>query len=430
MKRTLRTGWAVALACLLVGAARGRMVTTGTVVANPGATVSVPVTVDDIADVGAAAVTVGYDPAVVVCLGVDAGGLVEADQMTFVDSGAGQVYAIFAGLAKATGGGELMRVRFAVREGTQGLFSDVTLQDVQVGAKDGVADLGVENPLTTVNGMVRILAADAAVARLEERFTVWPGTRLRTLTLGDGDGLMADADGAAISVAGAVTATGAIPVRAPLGGWQTGRYALLETATAGLSLMLDDAPDAVVHAETTAGRTTYWADVRVEGEVEVVAEDGALSRATVARIRETLADDLAAHPGVTRVRVKGTEIPLVVDLGIVPAMTVSGTEVTAVYVAPTLRITEFDPCTGRVRIRVEPGAGNRIRFPLVTGCVHVYGTDDLAQSMRLLGGTAFDLTPYLAEKTKGEAVLTVSLGANTFIKVKLETETKQEGAEE
>ena len=55
MKRTLRTGWAVALACLLVGAARGRMVTTGTVVANPGATVSVPVTVDDIADVGAAA---------------------------------------------------------------------------------------------------------------------------------------------------------------------------------------------------------------------------------------------------------------------------------------------------------------------------------------------------------------------------------------
>lgn len=428
MKRTFKTGWAVALVCLLVGAAGGRTVTTGTVVANPGATVSVPVTVDDIADVGAATVTVGYDPTVVVCLGVDAGGLVEADRMTFVDSGAGQVYAVFAGLAKATGDGELMRVRFAVREGTQGLFSDVTLQDVQVGAKDGVTDLGVANPLTTVNGMVRVLAADAAAARLEERFTVWPRTRLRTLALGDG--LMADADGAAISVAGAVTAAGTIPVRAPLGGWQTGRYALLETATAGLVLTLDDAPDAVVRAETAAGRTTYWADVYVEGEVEIVAEGGALSKATAARIREALADDLAAHPGVTRVRVKGTEVPLVVDLGIAPAVTVSGTEATAVYAVPTLRITEFDPRTGRVRIRVEPGAGNRIRSTLVTGCVHVYGTDDLARAMRFLGGTAFDLTPYLAEETKGEAVLTVALGANTFIKVKLETETKQEGAEE
>ena len=430
MKRTFKTGWAVALVCLLVGAAGGRTVTTGTVVANPGATVSVPVTVDDIVGVGAATVTVGYDPTVVVCLGVDAGGLVEADRMTFVDSGAGQVYAVFAGLARTTGGGELMRVRFAVREGTQGLFSDVTLQDVQVGAKDGVTDLGVADPLTTVNGMVRVLAADAAAARLEERFTVWPKTRLKALALGDGDGLMADADGAAISVAGAVTAAGTVPVRAPLGGWQTGRYALLETATAGLTLTLEDASDAVVRAETASGRTTYWADVRVEGEVEIVAEDGTLPKATVARIRETLADDLAAHPGVTRVRVKGAEVPLMVDLGIAPAVTVSGTEATAVYAVPTLRITEFDPRTGRVRIRVEPGAGNRIRSTLVTGCVHVYGTDDLARAMRLLGGTAFDLTPYLAEETKGEAVLTVALGANTFIKVKLETETRQEGAEE
>lgn len=113
-----------------------------------------------------------------------------------------------------------------------------------------MTDLGVANPLTTVNGMVRVLATDAAAARLEERFTVWPKTRLRTLALGDGDGLMADADGASISVAGAVTATGTIPVRAPLGGWQTGRYALLETATAGLVLTLDDAPDAVVRART------------------------------------------------------------------------------------------------------------------------------------------------------------------------------------
>ena len=43
------------------------------------------------------------------------------------------------------------------------------------------------------------------------------------------------------------------------------------------------------------------------------------------------------------------------------------------------------------------------------------------------GVTAFDLTPYLRSDTKGEADLTVSLGSYTFIKVKAESITKQEG---
>ena len=54
----------------------GRTVATGTIVANPGATVSVPVTIDDLSDVAAAVVTVNYDSTVLVCLGVDAGGVV------------------------------------------------------------------------------------------------------------------------------------------------------------------------------------------------------------------------------------------------------------------------------------------------------------------------------------------------------------------
>lgn len=47
--------------------------------------------------------------------------------------------------------------------------------------------------------------------------------------------------------------------------------------------------------------------------------------------------------------------------------------------------------------------------------------------MRYISGTAFDLTPYLRSDTKGEADLTVSLGSYTFIKVKAESITKQEG---
>jgi hypothetical protein len=83
-----------------------------------------------------------------------------------------------------------------------------------------------------------------------------------------------------------------------------------------------------------------------------------------------------------------------------------------------------------VRIKVTPGEGNAIRASLATGCVHVYGTKDLSQKMRYISGTAFDLTPYLKDATRGEADLTVALGSHTFIKVKVETTIKQEGEEE
>lgn len=118
------------------------------------------------------------------------------------------------------------------------------------------------------------------------------------------------------------------------------------------------------------------------------------------------------------------------DLGIAPRLDVLGTSATAAYATPTLRIVAFEPQTGRVRIRVAPGEGNAVRAPLATGCVHVYGTRDLSQKMRYLSGTAFDLTPYLRDATRGEADLTVALGSCTFIKVKAETTTKQEGEEE
>ena len=183
---------------------------------------------------------------------------------------------------------------------------------------------------------------------------------------------------------------------------------------------------------TVGGRTTYWADVTVGGSVAVVAAEGTLDQATAAQIRTALADALAAHPGVKRVTVKGdlAVVPVAVDLGIAPQLDVLGTEATATYAAPTLTIVAFDPKTGLVRIRVTPGAGNAIRAPLATGCIHVYGTDDLSRKMTYIAGTQFDLTPYLKDGTKGEADLTVALGSHTFIKVKAETTIKQEGEEE
>ena len=42
----------------------------------------------------------------------------------------------------------------------------------------------------------------------------------------------------------------------------------------------------------------------------------------------------------------------------------------------------------------------------------------------------FDLTPYLKPDTKGEAVLQVELGTHTFLKVRVESVEKAEGATE
>lgn len=427
------TGRIAVLGAMLVPfASWGRTASAGTVVANPGATVSVPVTVDDLSGSSAAVFTVDYDPTVLVCLGVDADAAADAGKMTYLDSGHGRIVAIFSGFEEgATVPTEFMRIRFSVRDGTQGLYSDVTLADVEFGAKDGVTDLSVLNPLKVVNGMVRVMSADAEVARLEEAFAVWPGTTLKSLTLGSGDGIKAGA--AEVRVSGAVASTGAVRVEPPSGGWQTGRYALLATQTEGLSF--DCAQEAVSPAAITvvesreAGVSTYYADIVVDGGVEIVAEGWGPDMETSAQIRAACDAALKANPSVSRIVVKGDPevVPVAADLGIAPGTDVSGTELAVSYAVPTLDIIGFDPQTGRVRIKVTPGEGNSIRTALATGCIHVYGTDNLAEKMRYVSGTAFDLSPYLKDATKGEADLTVSMGTHTFIKVKAERILKTEG---
>ena len=437
--------WTILVVTLLLAMAAGaRTVSTGTVVANPGATVSVPVTADDLSGVAAAVVVVSYDPTILVGLGVDAGSAADAEKMTYIDSGSGRIVAVLSGFDKGNGtlgttsSAELFRIRFSVRDGTQGLFSDVTLSDVQLGAADGVSDLSAANPLSTANGMVRVMAADASVSKLEGAFTVWPGTALGALSLGVGDGIMAGES--PIRIAGAVAADGEVRVAAPAGGWYTGRHALLATPTEDLAFELENdgntrragPPSWTVSATRANGITTYYADVVVEGELSVALECGDLSTVTIAQIREQCESALAGHTEVTRIVVRGdaAEIPVIADLGIAPQLDILGTDATATYSTPTLTITDFNPQTGMVRIKVTPGEGNSIRSAMATGCIHVYGTSDLAEKMRYISGTAFDLSPYLKAETKGEAELTVSLGSHMFIKVKAETIIPKEGEEE
>ena len=383
------------LSILLSFTVLARTVAVDTYICNPGQVVSVNVTVDDLSDVGAATFSINYDSTIVACLGVDAGEAINGAKMTYADTGAGQIVLIAPEFTAVKG--VIARVRLLAREGTQGQFSDVTVASADFGAKDGVTDLATVNPIQVKNGMVRVVDSIASISRLEAAFTVWPKTKVRELTLDDGDVVQAADDGEGIQVSQSVSASGAIPVRAPLYGWQTGRYTLMTTPTKNLQFSLGDDIDAVISSETLNGMTSYYADVTVEGSLEVVPETGNLEAGTIAAIRASLSRGLAAYPNVKRVVVKGegAKIPVIVDLGIVPDIAVAGDTATVEYKSPSLTIVAFNPKTGIVRIKVTPGEGNSIRSQLVTGCIHVYGTDDLLKKMRYISQVSIDLSNYL-----------------------------------
>lgn len=404
-----------------------RTVAVDTYVCNPGQVVSVNITVDDLADAGAATFAINYDSTIVACLGVDAGEAINDSKMTYADTGSGQIVLIAPEFTAVKG--VVARVRLLAREGTQGQFSDVTVASADFGAKDGVTDLSTTNPIQVKNGMIRVVDSIVSVSRLEAAFTVWPKTKVRELTLDLGDSIQASDDGEGVQVSQSVSASGAIPVRAPLYGWQTGRYTLMTTPIKNLQFSLVDDIDAVISSETINGMTSYYADVTVEGSLEIVPETGSLEAGTIAAIRASLSSGLAAYPTVKRVVVKGegAKIPVIVDLGIVPDIAVAGDTATVEYKSPSLTIVAFNPKTGIVRIKVTPAAGNSIRSQLVTGCIHVYGTDDLFKKMRYISQVSIDVADYLQEGTKGEADLTVTMGTHTFLKVKAETQIKNEG---
>ena len=403
-------------------ASAGFKVKAETFVVNAGSHVTVPVVFESGNPLSFANVRVTYDPNLLVLVKVAEGSLTKvlSDDFTVSEPTLGTVSVGLFGTEDAIPGkGTLAYLTFAVREGTAETFSDVTLADVQVGDASGVKDITVGAPLSVVSGMVRIMSKTADVMRLENAQTVAADTCLGSLALMEGDAIQASDAQTPVVVSGAVSGVSVIPVAAPVNGWAGGRYALLSTPTAGLSFALAGVEDAVFSQDTANGVITYYATVSIDCEVPVVCEGETLSAGVQNQIRELLGDMLK---GASEVRVTGPKglVALIADMGIAPNCTRNGTIIDAVYAMPEIKITSFDPLTGAVRIKVTPGENNTIVSEIATGYLHVYGTDDLSKAMTRIEKVGYDLTPYLKDATKGEAVLSVTLGTHTFLKVKVE----------
>lgn len=445
-------------AALVAAVGFGYQVSLGTYVSNAGKQVTVPVMLDSSAGLSYASATITYDPQVLVVTKTAPGSLSSLTEgfnpeFDFVATDTNGTLTVslygFAQGAAATAG-SIASVTFAVREGTAGLYSDLALTDVQLGEKSGVKDVTVGNPLTTQNGMVRVMSASAAVERLENAEIICADTQLGSLKLNAGDALEASDAQTAIAVAGAVTAEGTIPVKPPVNGWASGKYALLATATEGLQLVLQDlgTATATYSFETKSGVTTYYADLTT-GEITIECDDESLTAGAKEQIRDntellfkgkTDADSLAMKAkfeSAKKIEVVGAgaakgNIAIIADMGIAPAIgevDETGT-LKLTYAQPNLKITSFDAQTGAVRFKVTPGEGNKIVSEIATGYIHVYGTNKLGDPMKYISQVGFDLTPYLKNDTQGEGVLNITLGTHTFLKVKIESGTKVEGQTE
>ena len=411
-------------------AANAYQVSVGTYVANAGKIVTVPVALDSAAGLSYASATITYDPQVLVVTKAEAGSLksLMAEDFTAVDTNGTLTVSIFGSTDAnvASGSGSIANVTFAVRDGTEGLYSDLAVSSVELGEKSGVKDVTAGNPVSTVNGMVRVMGEAAEVARLENAEVIVADTTLGALALSAGDAIQASDAQTAITVSGAVTASGAIAVKAPANGWASGTYALLSTTTAGLTFSLEGADGATFSAETENGVTTYYAAISVAGEIAVTCATESLSAGTKNQIRSLLSGQL---DGVTEIVVTGPtgSVGVIADMGIAPSCTRDGTRLLAAYTMPELRITQFDPKTGAVRFKVTPGAGNQIVSEIATGYIHVFGTSNLNAKMKYISQVGFDLTPYLKAETKGEGTLYVTLGTHTFLKIKVEAVPRVEG---
>lgn len=422
-------------------------ISVGTFVANPGKQVVVPIELDSAAGISYAGATISYDPQVLVITKVDAGTLksIMAEDFVAADTNGVLNVSIFGSSETniVSGFGSIANVTFAIRQGVSGGYSDITITDVDLGDVTGVKDVTIKNPISTINGMIRVFSSESTVTRLENCQIISPNTVLAALTLEPGDKLQASDLQTPIVVNGPVMASEPIDIIAPPNGWANGRYEFLQTTTSDLEFNLVDAgEDCEITNSVINGITTYIASVVVADEVPIVYE-GALSSGTKNQIRNNIKllfegkDDEASlvlrrqFEQAKKIVVTGPSevISIVADMGIAPTIKSfdDDSTLTISFAIPKLEIISFDPSNGAVRIRVTPKEGNSIVSEIATGYIHVYGTDNLAEKMRYISKVGFDLTPYLKENTKGEAVINVTLGTHTFFKVKVESVTKQDG---
>jgi hypothetical protein len=407
-------------------------VSVGSWVCNPEAGVSVPVEIDDAAGLAYAAVRVNYDPQVLVCLRIERGGLdgaFDGDFLAADDEAGSLTFARFraADGVAPSGGGVLARIVFAVRPGTARQYSDVAIADIRLGDDTGVRDLALAGTIAPAGGMVRIFPENGVVARLEDAQTIAGGTHLTALTLSEGDAIQASADGTPIVVSGETTATAWIPVLPPEGGWADGTYALLKTATRGLSFVSaeDDGAPLDVTASEADGLYLYSLHIDTGNSLEVISslEDETLGPAATAYV-QGLFDRIE---GVSRVIVSGGEknILLARAFGIHPAETRTGGTIEAAFEPPAIDILDYDLESGVIHVRVTPGTGNTIATDLVKGVVRLCGgesPDDLCTQLEI--PFTVDAANYLQPGSEGKFTLSnavLDFGPTTFFRIGIVT---------
>ena len=96
---------------------------------------------------------------------------------------------------------------------------------------------------------------------------------------------------------------------------------------------------------------------------------------------------------------------------------IEGASAVAEYSEPEVKITDFNPQLGLVKIKVTPGEGEQITAEPTVGCIQVYGTDDLSREMELISTKSIDLSEYLRSGREGEATIVVDLEKSRFVRV-------------
>ena len=148
------------------------------------------------------------------------------------------------------------------------------------------------------------------------------------------------------------------------------------------------------------------------------------------RIRALVAGRLGAGDSLQVTGPKGV-VALSAWMGIAPSISDDSKGVAlATYTMPTVSIVEFDPASGRMRIRIDPGKGNELAMPVDTKFIHVFGSENLTSKMGYVSSVDFDASQYLASGTKGELDATVAFARRRFLKVVVESEARSEGETE
>lgn len=447
MKRYLLTCWCAGIALLAMGEGE-RRVAFEQVVANADTTITLPVMLSETQGIAAVSFSVNYNPEVLILKSVAQGSLADLfsfDFTTLTSSGAVDISAVAPENITVSRKGSVALLTFYVRAGTEALYSDLSLAEVLLKEETMTVDLNSETQGVPVSGLVKpFRVTGACTERISEgAVTIAENTTLETLHLGAEDQLALSADRLSpITVtktlthcADAQAGTQPIQLRAPLYGWASGTYPIIKVPaeTAPMIFEVDGLPEGSVYTQTTVdGFTTYSLDVNVPGEIDValseeveVEEGEGLNDYDKVILRSHIQKKYGNTYSSLKVKGKLEDIQLGIDLGISPKITLpvvmrsieNLSTATATYETPKLTVIGFNPKDGSVKIKVVPPEGASIVDTVVTGVLHVYGTDSLDKPMTEIENISINLEGYLNAETLGEVEFAITLGTKTFIKV-------------